>query len=382
MLIFGYVICGIAICAAIPIFSSAIYLFLITLGSLIPRKVRLKSEFAAKIAILIPAHNEEKSIEKTVVNLISKIDYPSDLYEVIVIADNCSDSTSYLASFSGARVLERTNEWKKGKWYAVEWAMNSLKKEKFDMFLILDANSYVEANALQYLDAEFTEGHIAMQLPVKAAHNDNSWKNSLQLALSSPENYLQPKGRDRIGFSSPLTGNGSCITRNIIEQIPFEIADNGGIFEYYFRLISTGEKVRFICGNKVMTIVNGNISKTQIHGKKFIKKLLKESFKGNCTAFESLFNIFIPSIKLIFISLLVLMFTGVMLCFGADLPGSEILLKYGVVILLLATVSILTLHVYIFIGMIEKKVSIKTWTAALLWPIISIGTFLLGSNEV
>jgi glycosyltransferase involved in cell wall biosynthesis len=333
---------------------------------------------------LIPAHNEEKVIERTVAKLISDVDYPVDLYEVIVIANNCSDSTSYFASFSGARVLERINEWKKGRWHALEWAITNLKKDNFDMFLFLNADSYIEKNALQFLDAEFREGHIAMQLPIQSRNRSYSWANALKTALASPKDYLLPKGRDRIGFSAPLSGNGSCITSKIIEQLPFEIAENGGIYEYYFKLISAGEKVRFICGKKVETVVAGELKYSHLNGsrlKEFIRKLLKESLKGNLTAFESLFNIFIPSIKLIFTSLIVLMFTGGILCLAADLPGLQNLFNYGVIIFLLSAFFIFTLHLYIFIGMIEKKVPLKIWIAATFWPIISIGSFLLGNSD-
>jgi hypothetical protein len=223
-----------------------------------------------------------------------------------------------------------------------------------------------------------------MQLPLEYENNNNTWSDSLKLALSSPQDYLQPRGRDRIGFSSPLTGNGSCLTRSILEQIPFEVADNGGIFEYYFRLISAGEKVRFICGKKINTIIRDKRQLSSVNKgvlKKFTNKLIRESIKGNFTAFESLFNIFIPSVKLIFTSLVVLLFAGVMLCLAADLPGSEILLKYGIAIVLPAALSTIFLHLYIFIGMIEKRVTMKTWTAALLWPLITIAHFLLGEEK-
>jgi len=384
MLIFGYVICGIAISAGIPVFSSVFYLLFLTLASLCPRKIRRKKNFSAKIAILISAHNEEKNIEKSVAKLITQLNYPSDLYEVIVIANNCTDSTSYIASFSGARVLERTNEWKITKWHALEWAINKLKKDEFDIFLILNAGSFLEPDTLQYLDAEFREGHIAMQLMLQPEKRKYSWKNAMKAAFDSPVDCLEPKGRDRIGFSAPLIGNGSCITANIIKQIPLDTSGNDGSDEYYFKLIAAGEKIRFIAKNKAKTIVSGNIEQKQInniHLKKFLKKLMKESLKGNCTALESLFYTFIPSIKLIFTSLIVLMFTGGMLCLAADLPGAEILLKYGIVIFILAAFSIIILHLYIFIAMIEKKVSLKIWIAALLWPIISITAFLLGNSE-
>ena len=382
MLIFGYVICCIATLATIPIFCSLCYLFFITLASLIPRKIRIKPTFNTKIAILISSHNEEKNIEKTVAKLISDIDYPPALYEVIVIANNCTDSTSYLASFAGAKTLEYTNEWKQGKWHAIEWSLKQLKKDKFDLFIILNVGSSLKKNSLQYLDSEFVEGHIVMQLPIEYNNDITTWTNSLQNGLSAPAQYLQPKGRDRIGFSAPLIGNGTILTKHILKKIPFDIAGNGGISEYFLRLITIGEKARFVCGKKVGVISNRKTQITEMNiEQKYILNLLKETFKGNCTAFESFFNIFVPSIQMIFLSLFVLLFTSGMLCLGADLPGCEVLVRYGLVMGVFAFVGIAILHLYIILGMLEKNVSIKTWIATLLWPIITITHFLIGNEK-
>ncbi len=46
-----------------------------------------------------------RPLEKAVGDLITGLDYDSELYEVLVIADNCSDSTAFTASFAGAKVL-------------------------------------------------------------------------------------------------------------------------------------------------------------------------------------------------------------------------------------------------------------------------------------
>src|SRR5258706_1728213 len=61
-----------------------------------------------KFAIVIPAHNEEQNIEPTLHSLFA-LDYPRKFFEVIVIADNCTDGTAFLARRSGASTFERQN---------------------------------------------------------------------------------------------------------------------------------------------------------------------------------------------------------------------------------------------------------------------------------
>lgn len=59
-------------------------------------------------AIIIPAHNEEKMIAKTIYS-INGIIYPHTKYDVFVIADNCSDNTAQISRHLGVNVLERTD---------------------------------------------------------------------------------------------------------------------------------------------------------------------------------------------------------------------------------------------------------------------------------
>src|SRR5699024_1165964 len=80
----------------------------------------LKTDKQRKFAIVIPAHNEEKFISKTLYSLFALV-YPKNLYDLIVVADNCSDNTAQVARSLGATVIERNNNQKRGKGYALRW---------------------------------------------------------------------------------------------------------------------------------------------------------------------------------------------------------------------------------------------------------------------
>ena len=62
-----------------------------------------------RFLILIPAHNEEAVIGSLVKNLM-KLDYPKELYDVAVIADNCTDRTAEISRSLGAKVIEHTSK--------------------------------------------------------------------------------------------------------------------------------------------------------------------------------------------------------------------------------------------------------------------------------
>ena len=69
---------------------------------------------------IIPAHNEE-AVVANLIESLKKQNYPKDLYDIYVIADNCTDNTAKVARDAGAIVYERFDEEKKTKGYALQW---------------------------------------------------------------------------------------------------------------------------------------------------------------------------------------------------------------------------------------------------------------------
>ena len=60
-----------------------------------------------KFAILVASRNEEAVIGELVESLLEQ-DYPKDLYEVIVIPNNCTDNTEKVAKKAGATIMKCT----------------------------------------------------------------------------------------------------------------------------------------------------------------------------------------------------------------------------------------------------------------------------------
>ena len=65
-----------------------------------------KKDYAPKrkFAMIVAAHNEEVVIGKLVKSILGQ-NYPKELFEVFVIADNCDDNTSKVAKEAGAKVF-------------------------------------------------------------------------------------------------------------------------------------------------------------------------------------------------------------------------------------------------------------------------------------
>ena len=82
----------------IPFLLQLIYMFLFW----VPKKKFPVSENKNRICVLICAHNEEDVIGATVANLISRQNYPKELFDIYVVAHNCTDRTAEIAREAGA----------------------------------------------------------------------------------------------------------------------------------------------------------------------------------------------------------------------------------------------------------------------------------------
>src|SRR5262245_53083259 len=108
---------------ALPLVLGCVYLLLLTLASLWPSAppapAGSRVRFLVRFGGVVPAHDEESGIARTVRNLLA-MDWPKDAFRVLVVADNCHDQTAQRARDAGALVIERFDGDRRGKGYALE----------------------------------------------------------------------------------------------------------------------------------------------------------------------------------------------------------------------------------------------------------------------
>ena len=79
-----------------------VYQLVISLCSLIKVKEKpFVEDKEHRFMMIIPAHNEEKVV-RDLVESLKNLDYRKDLYDIYVIADNCTDNTAQIAKEAGA----------------------------------------------------------------------------------------------------------------------------------------------------------------------------------------------------------------------------------------------------------------------------------------
>jgi biofilm PGA synthesis N-glycosyltransferase PgaC len=108
------------------------------------------------VSILVPCYNEEETLENTITNL-DKLNYPN--YEIIAINDGSKDRTSEVlmalaSKYEKLRVIDlRTNAGKANALYL------GLIASRGEFLVGIDADAYLDYNALAYMIPHFTTPH-------------------------------------------------------------------------------------------------------------------------------------------------------------------------------------------------------------------------------
>ena len=207
-------------------------------------------EARLRMIFLIPSHNEAEGIGDVLDKLRQALRWPSDKFEIVVIADNCTDSTAEIAA-AKATVLVRNVPDIRGKGQALHWAVeNHLRvwPRPFDAVIVIDADSIVNPGFLHAMQAVLESGK-----PVAQAHDTvwnvrDSWRTSLMFAGFSAINYLRPLGRSAFGWSAGLKGNGMCFTRDVLLKYGHPAGSIAEDLEQGMRYLVDGIKVAFVPG--------------------------------------------------------------------------------------------------------------------------------------
>lgn len=226
--------------AALPVCIAAAYLLVLTLLSgrlATPKYANPRFRFA----MVVPAHNEESGIAATVQSLLS-IDYPKDLFSVVVVADNCTDGTAQHAEAAGARVLVRQDEERKGKGYALLYAFSWLLGD-VDALVVIDADTLASPNLLRAFSARIEAGADAMQADYAVRNPNASWRTRLMAIAFGAFHVLRSLARERLRVSSGLRGNGMCFTSRLLSAVRYDAFSVVEDVEYGIRLADAGYRV-------------------------------------------------------------------------------------------------------------------------------------------
>lgn len=186
------------------------FLLIETIASYFPiRRANQSSPNRPSCVILIPAHNEELGLGDTLTSLRTEL-HEGD--RILVVADNCIDGTAKIAREFGAEVLERTDDRKRGKGFALEAGLNFLKSNCPEIVVILDADCRFEAGSLNSLLIAARVRERPMQaIYLPGVRDDGSLKSKIARFALRFKNEVRPRGLHRLGLPCLLTGSGMAL---------------------------------------------------------------------------------------------------------------------------------------------------------------------------
>ncbi|MGF1923968.1 MAG: glycosyltransferase family 2 protein [Bacteroidia bacterium] len=162
---------------------------------------------STRVSILVAARNEELHIASTIQDLLGQ-NYPSSLFEIIIINDHSTDETgAIVASFKNQNVrLIELNESEVFNSYKKKAIQTAITHSTGDLIITTDADCRMGADWLKTVVGFYEENDYKMiSSPVAYFDENNIFERCQTLEFS----YLIGLGASTIGNNKPTTCNGA-----------------------------------------------------------------------------------------------------------------------------------------------------------------------------
>jgi cellulose synthase/poly-beta-1,6-N-acetylglucosamine synthase-like glycosyltransferase len=179
-----------------------------------------------RLAVLIPAHNEETTLGSTLDAIVPQLLAGERL---LVVADNCDDNTAAVARAHGADVVERFDASHLGKGYALDFGMKQLEADPPEVVVLTDADCIMNVGAIDALIQQVAAtGRPAQALYLLEQPTPATLRDSISAFAFLLKNQVRPIGLQRLGMPCPLFGAGMAFPWQVLRDAP--LAD-GNIVE-------------------------------------------------------------------------------------------------------------------------------------------------------
>jgi len=196
-----------------------------------------------RLMIIVPSHNEELCITRCVQSLTEATGSGND---ILVIAHNCNDSTAELARKAGARVEVVNDLGRRGKGHALKHGFEyAFGPGMADAVMIVDADSTVSPNIVRVVLKHLASSPV-VQCRYQVRNFSASWRTGMTSLAFLGINVVRARGRDNLGLSCGIFGNGFAMRREVLEEVAYDAHSIVEDMEFHLSLVERGYKVRFI----------------------------------------------------------------------------------------------------------------------------------------
>lgn len=210
---------------AIALLAGALYFYQVVylaVGLLSRRKPPQRPVRLRRYAVLISARNEERVIGELIESLKGQ-NYPENLLDIYVVADNCTDKTAEAARRAGAAVYPRFDRVKVGKGYALNYLLKKLMEDglfdRYAGFFVFDADNIVDPNFVAEMNRVFDKGGFAAVTGYRNSKNFGAnWITAGYSLWFLREARLVNAARMALGLSCHVSGTGFLVSADVIRE--------------------------------------------------------------------------------------------------------------------------------------------------------------------
>ncbi|MGN0746093.1 MAG: glycosyltransferase family 2 protein [Aristaeellaceae bacterium] len=177
----------------------------------------------SRFLVLVPAHNEERVIGDIIDNL-TRMDYPRELYDFYIIADNCTDRTAEVARAAGAKVIEThkdSPDAPTGKPIALKKALDSLGDyhKNYDLLMIFDADNLMDTNMFREVNSQYLDkGKPDLIQCYLGAKNKEGYVAWFYYTSYTVTNRFFQLAKHRRGLNCSVGGTGYAIATEYVHD--------------------------------------------------------------------------------------------------------------------------------------------------------------------
>lgn len=230
-----------------------IYQIIVSLCSLVKLKDKpLLKKKNHRFMAIIPAHNEEAVIQNLIESLKAQ-DYPQELLDIYVIADNCTDNTAQIAKEAGAIVYERFDPEKRTKGYAMQWFLAQKIEEDapYDAFCVFDADNIVDKEFIKNMNKKLCQGEEVVQGYRDIKNPTDNWITAGYAIFYWTMNRFYHLARYNLGLSPLINGTGFMVKFDIIKPEGWNTQTLTEDIEFSLKNIIKGRKLGWAVDAKV-----------------------------------------------------------------------------------------------------------------------------------
>lgn len=174
-----------------------------------------------RYAVMVAARNESAVIGD-LVHSIKVQNYPSELIDIFVIADNCTDDTAKVAKKAGATVFQRENDEEIGKGYVLDYGYDCITKKygkkRYEAFFVFDADNVLDVNYFREMNVTFDNGAKASTSYRNSKNYDSNWISAGYAVWFLREAKYLNQARLTLRTSCAISGTGFFIAADILEK--------------------------------------------------------------------------------------------------------------------------------------------------------------------